>query len=332
MNKLNLIILLLVLQHGFSQDSFTIAFGSCNKQTMQNNLWDDVLESKPNLWIWAGDNIYADTEKMSKMKKDYRLQMRQNGYQEIMNTIPIMGVWDDHDYGVNDGGLEYSQKEKSQELFFDFIGIPKTDPIRKQKGTYHSKTFKTEKGSVKIIGLDTRYHRTALLTAETKKKRYLPNPDKTATILGMQQWNWLEKELKNSTADFNIIVSSIQVISDKHRFEKWSNFPYELEKLKQLIVKNNAKNVIFLSGDRHISEFSKLDHKELTYPLLDFTSSGLTHAYKNFKSEENPYRVGDVIFTESFGLLKFNFETQTVTFQIIGDENQILQEITQKYR
>lgn len=306
---------------------FTITFGSCNKQYKNNILWDDILALQPNVWIWGGDNIYSDTNNMEKLKNDYEQQNKQEGYTDIVKNIPIMATWDDHDYGLNDGGTEFEQKKGSQEAFLDFLNVANDSPRRKKEGVYHSKTFTTTKGSVKIIVLDTRYFRTALTKSTSANKRYQPNEYGKGTMLGTVQWNWLKDELNNSTADFTILVSSIQVLSNKHGFEKWANFPHEVDKLFNLIASSKAKNVIILSGDRHISEFSKKTDTNISYPIVDFTSSGLTHSYSKFKSEENPFRVGNVVSSVSFGILLFDFDAKKVLFQIRGDNNTVLQEL-----
>ena len=44
-----------------AESDFTIAFGSCNKHNVNNVLWDDILAARPQIWIWGGDNVYADT-------------------------------------------------------------------------------------------------------------------------------------------------------------------------------------------------------------------------------------------------------------------------------
>ena len=317
-----------------SMDSvdFTIAFGSCNKQDKPNILWKEIKKNNPDLWIWGGDNIYADTDDMSKMKKDYEDLKNQNGYLQLIENLPIMATWDDHDYGFNDSGTEFHKKEEAQKLFLDFFNVDKNSPRRKQAGIYTAKQFKTKEGIIKVIVLDTRYFRTALKKAAIEsKKRYIPNIDVNSSILGKEQWAWFENELITSKADFNIIVSSIQILSSEHGFETWGNFPNEAEKLKNSIAKSKAKGVFMLSGDRHISEFSKTTISNLNYPLIDFTSSGLTHAYTSFVSEPNQYRVQSVISEISFGLLQFNFGKKSVKMQMRGENNKILQEINQVY-
>ena len=236
-------------------EEFIISFGSCNKQYVPNVLWDEISKNNPKVWIWGGDNVYSDTDSMPKLRADYQKQWKQKGYKEFINSVDVLATWDDHDYGLNDGGVEFHKKKESQQEFLDFLKVAKDDIRRKQEGVYHSKIYKTAEGSVKVIVLDTRYFRSNLTVAADKTKRYQPNKYGEGTVLGSKQWQWFEKELSNSNANFNIIVSSIQLLSYKHGFESWGNFPHEVDKIKNLIKVSKAKGVLMLSGDRHISEF-----------------------------------------------------------------------------
>lgn len=310
---------------------YVIAFGSCNNQREENVLWKEVLKNDPKVWIWGGDNIYSDTDDMGVMQQHYNDQSEQKDYREVMGRTKVLGTWDDHDYGLNDGGEEFHAKEGAQQLFLDFMGVDKDGPRREREGVYHAEVIGTPKGDIKIIVLDTRYFRSALTDASEAGKRYKPNPHGKGTMLGERQWQWLERELSSSEADFNLIVSSIQFLSGEHGFETWGNFPHEVDRLKQLIAESTAKGVILLSGDRHISEFSRASIDGLSYPLVDFTSSGLTHSYSEFTSEYNPYRTGKVVSDISFGLLQFDFDTGEVTMQIRGRGNKVLGELVQGY-
>lgn len=313
------------------KNDFVVAFGSCNKQYEENPLWDEVLRSGASVWIWGGDNIYADTNVRDVLVSEYERQKNQPGYAKVTQAMDVIGTWDDHDYGLNDGGAEFDFKKISQELFLDFMNVPADNWRRSREGVYDSKTYDLPEGSIKIIVLDTRFFRTALTPDTNSGKRFMPNIYGQGTILGEKQWEWLTRELMSSEADFNIIVSSIQVISGRHGFETWGNFPHETDRLKKVIRDSKAKGVILLSGDRHISEFSLVKLEGVANPLVDFTSSGLTHTYEEYSGEENPDRVGVVIKEKSFGVLKFNFEHKTVLMQMIGDHDQVLQELTQTY-
>lgn len=310
---------------------FTIAFGSCNKQNVENVLWDDIMQQKPNLWIWGGDNIYADTDNMETLRTEYNKQLNHEDYKRLIATTKILGTWDDHDYGLNDGGEEFEMKKESQQIFLDFMGVTKNDKRRQKEGIYHTEEIKTKNGIIKIIVLDTRYFRSRLVKDTESKKRYKPTTDKALTILGEIQWQWLKNELQISNADFNIIVGSIQFLSWEHGFETWGNFPHEVNRLENVIANSKAKGVLLLSGDRHISEFSRKSIEGLSYPLVDFTSSGLTHSYTNFSGENNKYRVGKVVSEKSYGLLKFNFKDSKITMEMYADNNKKLNQFIQRY-
>lgn len=319
------------LTNSSQKADFIIAFGSCNKGDLANLLWDDIADVNPDLWIWGGDNVYADTDNMEELREEYNNQNEVREYKKLKKNVPMIGTWDDHDYGLNDGGVEFKAKQGSQQQFLDFMGVAEDSPRRYQEGVYTSHDYNLPFGKIKVIVLDTRYFRTALTPDTETDKRTKPNDYGQGTVLGEAQWLWLENTLQSSTANFNVIVSSIQFLSNEHGFECWGNFPHEVDKLKSLIADSRAKGVLILSGDRHISEFSKTIIDGLDYPIIDFTSSGLTHAYSEFSGEPNPFRVGTVIKTESFGVLEFNFLTNKVDFLIVGDEGTVFSKLEQSY-
>jgi len=310
---------------------FTIAFGSCNKHDLPNLLWDDIEAANPDIWIWGGDIIYADTDDMTELRSVYAAQDEVAGYKSLKSKVPVIGSWDDHDYGLNDGGVEFSAKRESQQELLDFLDVPADSPRRKQEGVYAVHDYNLSQGKVKVIVLDTRYFRTALTKDTETKKRNRPNQYGEGTVLGEAQWQWLAETLSNSEADFNVLVSSVQFLSNQHGFECWGNFPHEVDKLKTMVAASKAKGVLILSGDRHISEFSKTRLDGLDYPFIDFTSSGLTHAYSKFTGEPNPFRVGEVVSTESFGVLEFDFNRGEVVFKMLGDGGVVLEELKQTY-
>ena len=315
-----------------SNADFVIAFGSCNNQTLANPLWTAIEKNNPNVWIWGGDVIYTDTNDMAFMAENYRKQKNNTDYATFAKKVEMLGTWDDHDYGLNDGGVEYPKKAEAQQLFLDFLDVAKNDVRRKQEGVYFAKNYSVNNNTIKIILLDTRYFRTALTTDNETEKRFKPNVYGEGTMLGETQWGWLKNELQNSKAAYNIIVSSIQFLSGEHGFETWANMPHEADKLANLIKSSGAKNAIILSGDRHISEISKKEIDGLNYPIIDFTSSGLTHSYSDFKGEPNKYRLGNVVSKKSFGVLNFDFKTNAVTMEIKGENNVVFETYTQYYQ
>jgi alkaline phosphatase D len=318
-----------ITPHTQKPSELVIAFGSCNNQDSTNLLWKDIVQQQPKAWIWGGDIIYADTDDTAKMNQYYKMVLDHKDYKKLAATTKILGTWDDHDYGKNDGGVGFKAKKQSQQALLDFLGVPKTDKRRQQEGVYHAETMVHPQGSVKIIVLDTRYFRSDL--TKDKTKRYQPNKYGEGTMLGATQWQWLEQEMTQSKADFNIIMSSVQVLSWEHGYETWGNMPHERDKLLQLIAQSQAKGVVLLSGDRHMSEFSKTTLPNMAYPLIDFTSSGMTHTWSNIRDEPNPYRVGKLIPQMAYGLLTLDFSKKAIKMQIRGKNGVVHGELEQKY-
>lgn len=285
------------------KDTLTIAFGSCNKQDADQPLWKDIIAHQPDLFLFLGDNIYGDTEDMDVMKAKYERQKKQPDYEKLAKETKIIGVWDDHDYGKNDAGKEYSKKKESQQLFLDFFDVPEDSPLRERKGVYSSHIVQLDTHRIKIIMLDARYHRDAPIRED---KEYQPNL--TGTILGEEQWEWLEQELGDKEISMFIIASGIQFIPEDHIYEKWANFPNERKKLFDLLATKEVSGAILLSGDRHIAEISSIKWKDLPFPLVDFTASGLTHAYTGVPNEVNRHREGELIGALNYGVLNLSLD------------------------
>src|SRR6187551_527571 len=291
-----------------AQTSTIIAFGSCSDEDDSVQLWQEVIRQKPELWIWLGDNIYADTSDEAAIKSKYLRQKSHPDYQKLLSVCPVIGTWDDHDYGVNDGGKYLPFKKQSKELMLDFLDVPSDAEVRKHEGVYSSYTLGNGERKVKIILLDTRYFRDSLKLSSKANERYTPTSK--GDMLGEAQWAWLENELRNSDAALNIIGSSIQFIPTQHGYEKWMNLSTSRERMLDLLKKYGTRKTFFISGDRHIAELSRMKIKGLPYTLYDFTSSGLTHTWDS-GTEENKYRVGELIKQKNFGVIRIDWSYST---------------------
>ncbi|HKJ90078.1 MAG TPA: alkaline phosphatase D family protein [Oceanipulchritudo sp.] len=292
-----------------------VAFGSCAGEDAPQPIWDEVLVADPDLWIWGGDNIYGDTEDMEVLRQKYQELAKNPGYARLVTSgIPILATWDDHDYGANDAGREYPMREASQEAFLDFFGVPADSPRREREGIYHAQIFGPPGKRTQVILLDTRYHRSPLerypRDPETGRSAYKPNQDPEATLLGEDQWAWLGEELRKP-AELRLIVTSIQFVSSGHIWEKWANLPREQRRLRDLIGETGAGGVVFLSGDRHHAELSRLPGTTDRYPFFDLTSSGINKSRPLTEPrppEGNRYRVGSVYRGHHFGMVEVDWD------------------------
>jgi len=167
----------------------TLAFGSCNHGHLPQPMWSVIESHEPDLFLWTGDVVYADTTDPVKMKRKYSQQLNRPEYRQFTSKIPVIGVWDDHDYGINNGGKKHPTKARAQQMFLDFIGEPQGTDRRKQEGVYTSYTYGEGQNTVKLFLLDVRYNRD--LTGSGR-----------ADTLGEKQWRWLEKEIKHFSSHY----------------------------------------------------------------------------------------------------------------------------------
>ena len=307
----------------------TIVFGSCASQYRPQRFWDAIIAQKPQLFLFLGDNIYADTENMTVMRAKYALLGAQPGYQSLRKIAPVLATWDDHDYGVNDGGADYPRKVESQQVFMDFFGVPDSSPMRFRPGIYDAHVFGPVGKRIQVILLDTRYFRGPLMREPKSVEygffdRYMPSTDTTSSMLGEAQWAWLEDQLRQP-AEIRLLVSSIQVIAEEHSWEKWVNLPHERARLLRLLRETQAEGVIILSGDRHLAEISRLDGGSpdgIGYPLYDVTASSLNRGGGGSGDELNRHRIGPGNFRgNNFGkiIIDWTVKDPTISIQVLDD-------------
>ncbi len=277
-----------------------IAFGSCFDQMLSPDIWTTVVNAKPDVFVMLGDNVYADATKDLAIKRVAYDQLAAiPAFETLRSSATLLATWDDHDYGVNDAGGEYPDKALSQQILLDFLREKPDAPRRARQGVYEAYTFGPEAQRVQIILLDTRYHRSAL-TRDSGV--YQPNRDPQATVLGEAQWTWLESQLQQP-AQVRVIASSIQVIPEEHRFEKWANFPLQRERLLQLLSQTKSRHVVLISGDRHFAEISRLDLPASKGSLYEVTSSSMNRP-GTIAAEPNRHRVGSLANIANFGLIE----------------------------
>jgi alkaline phosphatase D len=299
-----------------------VAFGSCAEQADSQPIWDAVLAYKPELFIFAGDNVYGDfnTADAGPLRKAYATADAIAGYNKLRDSVSHLAVWDDHDYGLNDGGGDFPYKAVSKDLFLDFWKVPASDVRRTREGIYDAHIVGPPGMRVQIILLDVRWFRSPLRITDQRgapgKERYLPDPDPAKTMLGATQWVWLAEELRKP-AELRLIVSSTQVLAEGHGWERWGNLPLERQKLIDTIRDSGAKGVVLLSGDRHVGALYRETPTGL-YPLHEITSSGLNMVYWAAK-EPGPNRLGALYAAANFGVVDIDWWERRVTLSLRDD-------------
>jgi alkaline phosphatase D len=307
-----------------------IVFASCAQQNEDQTIWDRIAAENPGLVIYFGDNVYGDVRSndraLPELKAAYMRLADSAPFSRVRAASPVLTVWDDHDYGMNDAGGDYQFKEQSEKLFEYAWAIGADDPRAQRPGVYGAWTIGEPGKRVQIIMLDTRYFRSPLKPTDEMgargKERWLPDADPAKTMLGDAQWAWLEEELKKP-ADIRLLVSSIQIMSEGHGWEAWREFPLERQKLYDVIKRTGADNLIALSGDRHSAALYERDDV-IDYPMFEATSSSLNLPASKWRAqsgdtwvEPDPNRLGDTYYDANYGRIDINWESDTVDVAIV---------------
>lgn len=305
-------------------NKFSFTYGSCfyvNDFRYDNpdypygqslDIFKAIKKHQGDFFIWGGDNIYfkvPDLDNLDSMLNRYYHSKSKPEINEFLSQGEHYFLWDDHDFGPNNSNSEFEEKRNALTAF----KANSTNPsygLDSVLGNFYS----FQRNNVKFIALDNRFHR----TADTLNH---------SVYLGQLQYTWLCEELKNSTADFNIILGGSQFMNTKTLPEAMC-LSSEWDSLKTFITEEKINGVLFISGDRHFSEVLTSKNPG-SYNLIEFTSSPVSSrafdlaSMDQFKEElENPMRIeGSRIVKNNFLEIKFKKLFGKKVVGIYRDEN-----------
>jgi alkaline phosphatase D len=256
-----------------------------------------MAEAGADLMIWLGDNTYMrghDWRSPSGLRARWRFDRGLPELQPLLASTYHYAIWDDHDYGPNDGDATYWLKDASLDAFRLYwpairYGLPETP------GTFQQFTW----SDVEFFLLDGRYYKKPIGWPAGDDKR----------MLGRAQMQWLKEALSASDARFKVIALGTQAMNPIGTGERFIHYPADRDELMGFIQAERIEGVLFLSGDRHRSEVIRVTPKG-GYPLYDFTSSSLTAGTWSIQPTDpelhSPYRVPGTLLNEhSYGTLRF---------------------------
>ncbi len=311
-----------------------VIVASCINEEKDLSSIATMAAEKADLTLLIGDNVYGDMDMVRNfVNNEADLAELRSSYQELADdenfialrkARPMLATWDDHDYGANDAGSEFPFKEFAERIFERFFDVD--EEVAERPGVYSSTISGPDGQRLQIILTDTRFFRSELTPTDDRgakgKERYLPSTDPQQDMLGEAQWSWLEEELRKP-ADLRLLVSSIQVIPTVHGWEAWSTMPKERERLYKLLAKTEAKNTIFVSGDRHTSYLYK-EEIDGVGPVYELTSSSVNSVFARtaISDEYDTNQIGDGYTFANYGAIDIDWDKSTVKLSIIDENGQ----------
>lgn len=254
-----------------------VALISCAKESVsgQEEMWQSVLDLTPDIQFFLGDNTYGNRDGIPGPEL---LWERYNSTRKLLRVyrsqrlIPTIAIWDDHDFGTNNGNKFYEHKEDSLATFKAMYGQESVGDIF-QKGPGVSSSFRAF--GQNFLFLDGRYFRDI---AETRN----------GSPWGREQEEWLFDQLKNSSNP-NWIINGSQFFGAYAAGESIEkSFPQALGRLNNEMKQNNVIS-LYCSGDKHFSEVMDIESSILGHKTVELTSSAI-HSVIRPKFEKNQRR------------------------------------------
>jgi len=269
---------------------------------------ESIAQEDADMMMWLGDNIYlreVDFDSRSGVFYRNRHTRKTEELQPLLAGMHHYAVWDDHDYGPNDSDASYAGKEWTLEAFKKYWMNPNYN-VAGEGGI--SGKFSWQ--DCDFFLLDNRWVRT--------DKR------DDGHILGTDQMEWLRLALKKSRAPFKFICIGGQALSNAAVYENHAQYKNERDALLQMIDEENIRGVVFLNGDRHSSEVSRLETDD-NIGMYELTCSPLTSGAHGHDDEPNTHRLnGSMIGERNYAVVEVSGprtnRSCTVTYKNVKGE------------
>lgn len=284
----------------------TIMLVSCARMPWDSvqTIWRAIDADRPDVVVWLGDNGYfehADSTRPADYTDPDRMEFRYaqlrglGTLQPLLRHAPHYAIWDDRDYDGSDSDRTNPLREEVTRLFERFWANPSYGEDEGVDGVYGS--FRV--ADVEVFLLDDRFFRDPDSLPDSPSK----------TVLGSAQKTWLKEGLAGSEARLKIVAIGHQVLADYHQWESYAMFAHERDELLDWIRRERIDGVVFVDGDRHLTELMRWE-PSAGYPLYEFTSSPVANRYFEAGLEiPNPIRIDGYADGPNYGLLEIDTTT-----------------------
>lgn len=214
--------------------TFTVAVGGCARTGSNGAVFDTIADLDPLLYLVTGDFHYGDPDRNDVGLFDdlYRQVLTAPAQAALYRSVPVVYVWDDHDYGANNADASSPSRPAARAAYATHV------PHYPLPGGPDGAIYQAfSAGRVRFVITDTRSART---------------PE---SMLGEQQLAWLERELVRASRSHALVVwvnPDPWVAAPEAGADDWGGYPAERQRIADVIADHGIRNLVMLSGDAHM--------------------------------------------------------------------------------
>jgi alkaline phosphatase D len=245
-----------VATSGTGAQSFKFAVVACENNTslstVSNAAWGFIHTQNPMFVMHVGDFHYynINVNDPSFYRTAFNNVLSESKHKAFYRQHGVMYMWDDHDYGPNDGSSANVSRPAARSAYRQVVPHLPLAAGDGNQPIYYAFTV----GRCRFIVTDCRSERTPVTVADNNNK----------TVLGAAQKAWFKQELlaASSSGDIAAIfwVNSFPWTGVAHpeanpSVENWAAYPTERKEIADYIYSKAIRKVFILSGDMHATAF-----------------------------------------------------------------------------
>ncbi|MBN80307.1 MAG: hypothetical protein CMJ70_09215 [Planctomycetaceae bacterium] len=290
-----------------------LAFASCAREDEGSaRVWRRMLHADPQAIVLLGDTPYIDSTQLAEQRSRYREFAAVPSFRQLVAGRRFYATWDDHDFGRNDTDGNLPGKSNARRAFGEYRANASYG--NGKHGIYSRFRF----GGVEVFLLDTRYF------AGTEPSPF--DPEKRS-LLGAEQWKWLGRGLRDSTARFKILACGMiwnEAVRPGKR-DHWGSYPHERDALFRFLGRERISGVVLIGGDVHRSRVVRHDTRDTAgYPVIELITSPVHSGVIGNANAPHPGLVADFGKPHTFLLIRASAGVAYRALQIefVGQDGQ----------
>ena len=209
-------------------------------------VYAQIAADAPSFVMQIGDFDHRNPKTLSSMRtmhRDVRGPAMASGAdfaEHISDAFPLFHMWDDHDYGKNDGDKLFAGRASALLAFQEYFPTP-TLP-NPTAGVWHSFSF----AQADFFMLDLRSQRDPHSDPEGHDKSILDGDN-----IANGQKNWLQAGLLSSTAAWKFVITTVPFNPTVQKKDGWAEYDTERQEILDFITANHIHGVVLISADMH---------------------------------------------------------------------------------